>query len=241
MRQSLGLFLFFTLAAFFSNEIHAKAFRTQFVRLELPPNWECVQEELDWVCRPDNLSEQSEVLLVIVTKPMNETDDSFDKYKAVLNEPRQMRDLLGNSYKSEVKYVNEKKINGTLWIDSLQLGSEIQGFYTRYTATTKEKVAALITYSIAESVYSKWANLLDGVINSAEIEFNPKAFADLMQQRPTSLLGARNSLKSKLAPGAEDDGFAHKKKGLDPALIVAVVIIAGAIGFVVWKKKQNRG
>lgn len=217
----------------------AKTFRTQFVRLELPPNWECTQEELDWVCRPDNLAEQSEVLLVIVTKPMNEVDDTFDKYKTVLNEPRQMRDLLGNSYKSEIKYVNEKKINNKVWIDSLQFGSEIQGFYTRYTATIQEKIAALITYSIAESVYSKWANLLDGVLNSAEITFDPKAFAEIMQQRPSSLLGARNSLKSKLAPSSEDESVGGKTKGMDPALIIAAVVIAGAIGFFVWKKKQK--
>jgi hypothetical protein len=167
-------------------------------------------------------------------------DDTFDKYKTVLNEPRQMRDLLGNSYKSEIKYVNEKKIGGKTWIDSLQFGSEIQGFYTRYTATIFEKIAALLTYSIADSVYAKWANLLDGVVNSAEVFFDPNAFADIMSQRPSSLLGARNSLKSKLAPSAENETLGGKTKGLDPAVIIGVVVLAGAVAFLVWKKKQKK-
>lgn len=218
----------------------AKTFRTQFIRLEIPPNWECNQEELDWVCRPDNLSEQSEVLLVVVVKPMNEIDDTFDKYRAILSEPRAMRDLLGNEYKSEVKYVKDKTINTRVWIDSLQFGSEIQGFYTRYTATIHEKIAALITYSIAESVYAKWSNLLDGVINSAEVFFDPKAFSEVMQQRPSSLLGSRNSLKGRLAPTTEEDPNQKKGGGFDPSLLVGALIIAGAAGFLIWKKKQQK-
>ena len=234
------LFLALALMGTLGVPAQSKTFRTQFIRLEIPPNWDCAQEELDWVCRPDNLSEQSEVLLVAVVKPMNEIDDTFDKYRAIMNEPRAMRDLMGNDYKSQVKYVKDKTINTRLWVDSLSFGSEIQGFYTRYTATIHEKIAALITYSIAESVYAKWSNLLDGVINSAEVFFDPKAFSEVMQKRPSSLLGARNSLKSKLAPTPEDDPTQKKSGPIDPSLIVGGLIVAAAAGFLIWKKKQNK-
>ncbi len=220
----------------------AKTFKTQFVKFELPPNWSCKQEELDWVCQPDNLAERSEAIVVVVTKAANEVDDTLPKYEEVLRVRRNMRDLVGNAYQSEVKSVRTRQIKNHPWVDALQLGSEIPGFYSRYVATVKEKVAALLTYSVAESVYPKYATTLDQMIDSTEVFFDPKAFAEAMNASPTSLLGSRGiGAKLRSAPKIEGDAAKNTKKdeGTDMSQIIGGALIVGAVVFYIIKKKRG--
>jgi hypothetical protein len=225
-----------------SHSSWSKTFKTQFIKFELPPNWDCKQEEIDWVCQPDNLAERSEAMIVVVTKAVNEVDDNFPKYEEVLKTPRAMRDLLGNAYQSQVKYVRPRQIKGQQWVDALQLGSEIPGFYTRYVASIKDKVAGLITYSVAESVYPKYAPILDQMIDSVEIFFDPKAFAEAMNAGPTSLLGSRGAgLRGRFAPKIDGAHLPNAKKegsGVDPQKIVGLLLILGVAGYFIYKKRR---
>lgn len=195
-----SLFLFGTLA-------QAKTFRTNFMKFELPPGWTCKQEEIDWVCQPDNVNDSSEVILIAVTKNVNAVDDSLEKYEAILKAPKAMVDLLGQGYQSKVISTRKRKIKDIEWIDSLHLGSEIPGFYTRYLAGIRQQVAGLITYSISESVYAKWTPVMSEIVDSAELFFDPKAFAEAMKAGPQSLLGSRTSsaLKGRFAPSEESE------------------------------------
>jgi hypothetical protein len=231
-RLFLGLTLLTSLA-------EAKTFRTQFIKLELPANWDCRQEEIDWVCQPDNLAERSEAILVVVTKAVNEVDDNYPKYKEELEKPRDMRDLLGNAYKSQVKYVRERQILNHPWVDALHLGSEIPGFYTRYVASIREKVAGLITYSVAESVFPKYAQVMDQMIDTAEIFFDPKAFAEAMQSGSGSLLGARSRTKGRLAPTLEAEE-AKTEEGTDQKqMLVGLALAAGAVAYIIYKRRKR--
>jgi hypothetical protein len=224
-----------------SFQVSAKSFKSQFIRLELPPNWDCKQEELDWVCQPDNVAERSEVILIVVTKPVDEVDDSMEKYEAILKNPKKMRDLLGNAYTSQVKYTSRKAIKDHPWMDSLHYGSEIPGFFTRYVVSTKEKIAGLVTYSIAETVYPKWSEIMDKVIGSLDIYFDPKAFAEAMKQGSGSLLGARGARAKRMAPSLEEvQEEAKKSDGSTAQAIIALLVAAGAIGYIVWKRKQKK-
>jgi hypothetical protein len=235
--------LLLTFGTFVSSISEAKRFQTEFVSLDLPTNWDCKKEEIDWVCQSDNLAERSEALVIIVTKAVNEVDDSLEKYKEVLGQTRPMRDLLGNSYTSEVRYVNEKDIRGHLWIDSLQLGPEIPGFYSRYVASIEDKVAALITYSVAQSVYPKYAQTLDAMIDSMEIKFDSKAFEDALATRPGSLIGKGRSSSQRLAPTLEGTSTqtSSASEGMDTGQIAGILIAAGAVGYLIWKRKQRAG
>jgi hypothetical protein len=219
----------------------AKQFKTEFISMTLPENWDCVQEEIDWVCQPDNLAQRSEAIVIVVVKAANETDDKFEIYQKILEAPRDMRDLLGNPYKAEVKYVRFKDIKEHKWIDSLQGGSEIPGFFTRYVASTKGKIAGLVTYSIAESVYPKWAPILDKMLDSIELRYDPKAFADAMKSNPSSLLGRRaGGLRGRFAP--EDDTLPadNQKKGFDLGIAAGMIAVIGVIAYLIWKKRQQR-
>ena len=218
----------------------AKTFKTQFISFELPTNWSCQQEEIDWVCMPDSIAERADAMVVVVTKATNEIDDTLPKYEEVLNAKRAMRDLLGNSYMSGVKYVRRRTIKGNEWVDALHLGSEIPGFYSRYVAGIKEKVAGLLTYSVGESVYPKYAAQMDQMIDSLKLYFDPKAFSEAMNAGPTSLLGNRRGMANRLAPKMEDakvgdttgDGSDDKSKMIGFGILVA------AVAFYIYKKRK---
>jgi hypothetical protein len=220
----------------------SKTFRTEFVRFELPPNWDCKKEELDWVCQSDNLNEHSEVLLIVVAKDKNDADDSLEKYSEYLKVPRQMRDLAGNAYQSKVHYVNKKTIKEQPWIDSLHAGSEIPGFYSRYLATTKDKVAALVTYSIADSVNAKWAPIMDSLINSMEVYFDPKAYEQLLATKPQSLLPRGGFRNKHLKPEEAGDVLSDEKSGATDwaTLIGGLIFVAAIVGYIIYKKKQKK-
>ncbi|MBS1983365.1 MAG: hypothetical protein JST16_04265 [Bdellovibrionales bacterium] len=219
----------------------AKPFSTQFMSVQLPPNWDCKQEEMDWVCQPDNLSERSEAIVIIVTKAVNETDDTFEKYESTLKATRPMRDLLGNSYESQVKYTRRREIKGQPWIDSLHLGSEIPGFFTRYIASIKEKVAGMLTYSVAESVYPKYSAVLDQMVDSLEIHFDPKAFADAMKSNSGPIMSkSRTAGPGRLAPTMESDK-GKDGKGMDTMQIAGILVALAAVGYLIWKKKKGGG
>lgn len=241
MRLSLSKLFLLTVfvGAFVAPTAFAKKFRTDFISLELPPGWDCVKEEIDWVCQPENLAQRSEALVAIVAKSANATDDTFEKYQAILNEPREMRDLAGNVYKSQVKFVRFRDIRDQKWVDSLTFGSEIPGFYTRYVASIKGKVAGLVTYSIAESVYAKWAPILDKMLDSLEIFYDPKTFNDAMNSGPSSLLSQRTNQGDRFNPSPEDASD-DKKQGedFDLQMVFGLIIVAGAIGYFIWKKKK---
>ena len=221
------------------------SFRNKFISFETPPNWGCQQEELDWVCQPDNPNIRNEAIVVVVTKAVNPTDDTLAKYEEYLKSPKQMRDLVGNSYASQVKYVKQKKIRDTLWVDSLQVGSEVPGFTSRYVAAIKEQVAGMISYHIADSVYSKWAEPLDKMIETAEMRFDPKAFDDLMKKPNTGMFQRpKTNNVGFTQPKDLGDADATKKSAGDDGLlmkILAAALIVGAIGFYIYKKRQRQG
>ena len=241
MRFSLSKLVLLTafVGAFTAPTAFAKKFRTDFISLELPPGWDCVKEEIDWVCQPENLAQRSEALVAIVAKSANATDDTFEKYQAILNEPREMRDLAGKVYKSQVKFVRFRDIGEQKWIDSLTFGSEIPGFYSRYVASIKGKVAGLVTYSIAESVYAKWAPILDKMLDSLEIFYDPKTFNDAMNSGPSSLLSQRTGQSDRFNPTLEDGGDKKEAgKEFDMGMVFGLIIFAGAIAYYIWKKKK---
>lgn len=234
----------FLIAFFFSVlcfAASAKSFKSKFISLELPPNWDCQQEELDWVCQPDNPNLRNEAIVVIVTKAVNPTDDTFDKYKEYLKQTKPMRDLLGKGYTTQVKYVKDKKIREQMWVDSLQIGSEIPGFVSRYVASIKEQVAGLISYHVAESVFPKWAEILDRMIDSAEIRFDPKAFDEIVKSRNMSLFVSKPAPRT--APRtavAEAPVEKPKEDSSDLYLKIAGgVMILIVVGVIVYRKKKG--
>jgi len=228
----------------------AKVHKLGFIHINLPSNWQCNQEEQDWVCHPQDGSSRSEAILIAVNKNKDEVDDHLPKYRAHLKIPRDMVDLAGVSSKSKVRYVKDTKIQGHPWIDALHLGSEIPGFFTRYLATSKEKIATLVTYSISESAFAKHSKTLDTAIKTLSIRFDQKTYEKALELGPQSLLGQRNNSKtSKYKDPEEERGdlekeiAARKKKkeagdGISLKEIIGLLVIAGVIGYIIMKRRK---
>ena len=242
LKTKITFFAFLTFM-FFAQAPRAwsKTFRSKFVTLDLPPNWDCQQEELDWVCQPENPNLRNEALVVIVTKATNPTDDSLPKYEEYLKNPKQMRDLVGNTYTSEIKYVKQKKIRDLMWVDSLQIGSEVPGFVSRYVASIKEQIAALISYHVGESVFPKWAETLDKMIESAELRFDPKAFEEIMKSRNMSVFANRAGGGALRAPTATAEEPKKPKSNSDELAMtmMGAALVVGALGYIIYRKKKG--
>lgn len=232
------------LACAFVSLASAKTFKSKFVTLELPPNWDCQQEELDWVCQPENVNLRNEALVVVVTKAANPQDDSLAKYEEYLKNPKQMRDLVGNTYTTDIKYVKQKKIRDQVWVDSLQIGSEVPGFVSRYVTSIKEQIAALISYHVAESAFPKWGETLDKMIDSAELRFDPKAFEEIMRSQNMKLFGNRPGAMGQRKPTATQDKLKEPESTSGELMmnIMGAALVIGALGFLIYKKrKANMG
>ena len=238
--SGLRKFLIAFFACVFCLSASAKSFRSKFISIELPPNWDCQQEELDWVCQPDNPNLRNEAIVVIVTKAVNPADDTFDKYKEYLKQTKPMRDLLGKGYTTQVKYVKDKKIRDQMWVDSLQIGPEIPGFISRYVASIKEQVAGLISYHVAESVFPKWAEILDKMIDSAEIRFDPKAFDEVVKSRNMSLFVSKPAPLTAPKNNNTVAGEAPKKDDQDlPIKIGGAVLVLVVVAIIIYRKKKG--
>lgn len=235
-RFNIFSLLFFAL----SSTASAKTFKSKFVTLELPPNWDCQQEELDWVCQPENVNLRNEALVVIVTKAVNPADDNLAKYEEYLKNPKQMRDLVGNTYTTSIKYTKQKRIRDHIWVDSLQIGSEVPGFVSRYVTSIKEQIAALISYHVAESAFPKWGEVLDKMIDSAELRFDPKAFEEIMRNSQNmKLFGNRPGLGQR-KPTTTPDKLKEPEKTSDDLMIniFGAALIIGALGYLIYKKRK---
>jgi len=218
-----------------------KTFRSKFITLDLPPNWDCQEEELDWVCQPENPNLRNEALVVVVTKEAKPSDDNMQKYEEYLKSPKQMRDLVGNTYMTDIKYTKKKLIRNWWWMDSLQMGSEVPGFVSRYVVSIKEQIAAMISYHVAESVFPKWADTLDKMIESTELRFDPKAFDEIMRNRNSNILANKGGLLGRRSPGSVQEN-AKTPTGTSSELIQTISIVAlivAAIGYIIYRKRKG--
>lgn len=236
MSKSFWLLIAFSVS--FIPSSFAKPYKAGFVRLNLPIGWNCEMEEQDYVCQPEGAAEKSEAIIVVVNKDKDNVDDTFDKYQSYLKKPREMRDLVGKKYLSKITYVRKRNIQGQTWIDSLHQGSEIPGFRTRYLATHKEKIAALVTYSIADSVYTKYSKVLDSVVGSMLISFDQNTYEKALNTKG-SLLGNRKA-PSRNKPVIDEKPIKTEEPAKkDNKKMLMVFILAALAGVYIVMKRKN--
>ena len=155
----------------------AKLFRNSYVNFELPPNWKCKQEGFEHVCVNAFSKRQKEAIIILTAKKRG-PQDSLKNYHAHLKEVRKMSNYKGVPYKSIVKSVRQRKINGVNWIDGIQLGSEVQTYYTRYAAAIKDSVGILVSFSAHKDHYSKYSSDFIKAIQSLKVTA-PKELSQL--------------------------------------------------------------
>jgi len=161
----------------FSFSAEAKLFKNSYISFELPPNWNCKQEGFEHVCI-NNFSKKQKEAIIILTAKKRGPQDTLKNYQAHLKSSRKMSNHKGIPYQSKVKSVRQRKINGIDWMDALQLGSEVQTYYTRYAATVKDSLGILVSFSAHKDHYSKYSSDFIKAIQSLKV-IAPKELSQL--------------------------------------------------------------
>lgn len=223
----------------------AKVFRNSYISFQLPPNWDCHLDEMEWVCY-SSFSQKAKEAIIILTAKEQGPPDTLSAYEAFLKQSR--RPMLRGGRPgppSKVKKVTRTRINGQVWIDALHLGSEVPHYYTRYLATVKNGLGILVTFSAYERYFSKYASDFMRAIRSLRV-IAPK---DLLGRSSSHYIrGPREQLGSSIGrhlPGLtlppsdlpEEPDLGAKKKSLYTKLIGLGLVLLAVVLFLLKKKK----
>ena len=235
--------LIFIFAIIVSQQAAAELFRNAYVQFELPSSWKCTAEGTEWVCSSQNKNDSKESIIVLTAKEAG-PQDTFEIYEDYLKKPKGVQGPTGKVVNSTVKHVQRRKINDQEWVDSLHLGSEIPGYYTRYLGTIKDKLAILVTLSAHQKSYSKYANDYFRAVESLRVVatkdlLNPKTLVSI---KPN---GEKLGTANPVGPPPTDDGPPAPDEGggfgSNPAILggVFLLLVAGIYLFLRKNKKKS--
>jgi hypothetical protein len=218
---------------------HAKLFRNAYVQFELPDNWDCNLEGTEWVCSSRNKVDAKESIIILTSKEVG-PQDTFASYEDYLKKPKDVPTAGGKIVKSQLKNVKTRKINDHQWVDAMHLGSEIPGYYTRYLATIKDKLAILVTLSAHQKYYTKYANDYLRAVESLRVVaskdlLNPKAFAPT---KPGGETVGPNT-PTTLPPDNEPPAPESSSSGPDAATLGGIILIVAAVVFYLMRKRKS--
>jgi LPXTG-motif cell wall-anchored protein len=222
----------------------ASKFANQFIEFELPPQWQCNLEGAEWVCQSSDASKKKDAIIVLAAK-LKGDQDSLDQYLTYLKAAKSWTSVQGRAVKSDPKYAKTENINGDAWVDALHLESEIPGFYTRYLATVKQDIGVLVTYSINKAKYQQYLGDFENMVKTLKVfrkpglnaaPANSDAFRNI--QMPNNVSNDAIFPNANVQGGADSLPQTPKQQGIPMALIL---VIAAAVGYIIWRKRQNRG
>lgn len=230
---------FFIWMLVWSNTLFAKTFSNSYISFELPPSWNCILEQTEWVCRSTDSKESKEAIIILTAKEAGPLD-KFELYQAHLESPIAATSKTGESFQSQVKIKPSKiQIQGHIWLDSLHMNSEIQDYFTRYIVTTKEKIAVLVTFSSHKNFYAKYSQEFNRIIQSINIKSTKNILKDI-----SASSGFNGSLGSGSDPGilmpSMGSGIPNPKKKQSPILILLGVLLLILIIYFLSKKKPKK-
>lgn len=239
--------LVFPLAVFFhTQQGFAGKFANQFTEFELPPQWQCTLEGAEWVCQNSNEAKKKDAIIVLAAK-LKGDQDSLDQYLTYLKAAKTFTSIQGKPVKSEAKYAKTVNLNGQAWVDALHLESEIPGFYTRYLATVKQDIGILVTYSINKNKYQDYLNDFENMVKtlkafrkSGGINVAPQAGNLFQNAQIPSNMSSDSIFPGAPVQGGGDAAPAKKKPQEDDTMLYLALGGAAVLGFMIWKKRQNR-
>jgi hypothetical protein len=230
----------------FSTTAHAKLFKNAYVSFELPDKWDCVLEQTEWVCRPNAQDIAQQAIIILTAKEVG-PNDSLPQYMTHLKAPRAIASRSGQPMQSQVMKVEQRNIANQPWIDGMHLGSEVQNYYTRYLATTKDKIAVLVTFSAHKLAYTKFSNDFFRAIESLRVV----ATKSLLSGNGSGVGGGPGSetlgINSGIGLGGDgepppEEGAGGKGAGIKAVRnILGLAVILAAIGiFLVLKRGKKK-
>jgi hypothetical protein len=227
-----------------SLSVEAKVFRNAYVAFELPDTWKCNLEHTEWVCRSESDKESKEAIIILTAKETGPTD-SFDAYTQHLNTPQVSQAKGAGGIPSRVIYPPKQvKINDTVWIDGLHMGSEVPNYFTRYLATIKDHIAILVTLSAHKNFYTKYSQDFFKAVMSLRVIATKNLLAkpEMGPLRPGGeTLGAPIGAAMPADMSAEVGANADANKGAKAKTLFLgiAVLLAALAGFVLLKMRKK--
>jgi hypothetical protein len=222
----------------------AKRFSNAYVSFDLPEKWDCTLEQTEWVCRPSSPDLAQQAIILLTAKETG-PQDSLGAYQSYLQLPRMIVSRSGQPIQSEVKKVEVRNIANHPWVDGMHLASEVPHYFTRYLATTKDKIAIVVTFSAHKLHYSKFstdffraAESLRVVASNSLLKGpNPSAGMGAGDTFGVNTGGAFMGGDSELPaePGAED-GMSMSG---ETRTLMGIAFIVGAIGVYLFIKRRQ--
>jgi len=223
----------------------ALALKTAYVSFDHPDGWRCELSQGVWICQSTLEGERRESVVLSIATMATEWD-TIDNYLDYLKKTRTVTDDQGKPVESKVTYARKRDINGVTWVDSLQVNSELPGFWSRYVATVHNKLAILITYVVSQEQYQRLAPQFERMVASLK----PNAEFDLniaTKQGETPLPGSSklgplqaNILRDRLKPAATPEPEVAEEGGSStPMLLGLLVVVGGAYWYLRRKRKAT--
>lgn len=233
------IYALLAVALLFPVQGFAKTFANQFIEFQLPDRWECQLDGTEWVCQSTDEQKKRDAIIVLAAKIKKAGMDELPVYKAHLEKPQTYQSLSGESITSEARYVKEIDITGKPWIDSLHLQSEIPDFYTRYLATVESDLGILVTFSVRKDKYEEYAPHIEAMVRSLRAFRKQGGVNDI-----PGGAGEIGNADTTLFPDGSGGGVKPRAGsgggGESGMLVLLLLVVAGAVGFVIWKKKMKR-
>ncbi len=224
------------------------ALKTAYVSFDHPDGWRCELSQGVWICQSTLEAERRDSVVLSIATMATEWD-SVDNYLDYLKKTRTISDDQGKPIESKVTYARKRDINGVVWVDSLQVNSELPGFWSRYVATVHNKLAILITYVVSESQYQRLAPQFERMVASlrpnSEFDLNIASKQGEMQLPGASKLGPlqtdilRERLKPAAAKSEQEDEETEEGSGL--ALYGSLLALGGVAAWFVWRRRKGSG
>jgi hypothetical protein len=243
-------FIALAMAAFSPKLASAKVFRNSYVSFELPDRWDCKLEQTEFVCRTNDVaagSDPRQAAIILTAKEVGPQDNPT-AYENHLKSPYRITGRDGKIIQSELKQIQTRNINGHPWIDGMHLNSEVPNYFTRYLATTKDRVAVLITFSAHQLYYTKFSADFFRAIESLRLVFSKSTVSRGAINAPGSEIigtgggGPAGGMGSSDYGDLPAEGSGSRSSGGGSATtILGIFGVIAALGFyfLVLKKKKK--
>lgn len=225
---------------------NAAVFRNAYVSFELPDKWKCSLEQTEWVCRTQSPGVDSREAVIVLTAKETGPSDSLGSYEEHLKKPRTIMGRNGQAFQSQVLKVENRRIDNFPWVDGFHLASEIPNYYTRYLATTKDKIAVLVTFSAYKTSFTKYSADFFRAIESLRVIASRS-----MMAANGGAGGAGGGGGMIGGPLGSNQGFGEDQslpdeaegsgKGSDSGMILGIAVIALAVGIYLFMKRKQGG
>ena len=218
----------------------AVTFNTSYVSLEIPENWTCISENVNWICFNKLNKRLAREAVIILTAKEIGTQDNLPEYLRYLKQKKTYTNKKGKVIVSKVFHSKQRTIAQHPWVDGFHLGSEIASYYTRYLASTKKNLAVLVTYSAHQKLWKKYSSDFNKSILSLRLLSVDEALRKLRNRQNKGGRSIRDYLEGIIGDSeVEFDG--DKKEGLLGMIAENAGVVAGGAagaagsGFLLWK------